>query len=158
MRQEEFLKIFQEALTGKVSDRIIQENVTYYQNYMNDEIRNGKTQEEVLEVLGDPRLLAKTIEESNKFANGDKSYGPDNGGWSFQGSRGGQNAQEQGAGSRKKSMHIQGWLIAIIVIVVLAVVMKLAFSVLVFLSPVILAAAVGLLVYRLITGNHEKRH
>lgn len=158
MRQEEFLKIFQEALTGKVSDRIIQENVTYYQNYMNDEIKNGKTQEEVLEVLGDPRLLAKTIEESNKFANGDKSYGADNGGWNFQGSRSGQNAQEQGAGSRKKGVHIQGWLIAIIVIVVLVAVMKLAFSVLVFLSPIILAAAVGLLVYRLITESHEKRH
>lgn len=158
MRQEEFLKIFQEALAGKVSDRIIQENVTYYQNYMNDEIRNGKTQEEVLEVLGDPRLLAKTIEESNKFANGDKSYGSDSGGWSFQGSRGGQNAQEQGTGSGEKRMHMQGWFIAIIVIVVLAVVMKLAFSVLVFLSPVILAAVIGLLIYRLITGNHEKRY
>ena len=29
MRQEEFLKIFQEALTGKVSDRIIKENINF---------------------------------------------------------------------------------------------------------------------------------
>ena len=67
MRQEEFLKIFQEALAGKISDRIIQENANYYRVYIKNEIASGKTEEEVLQLLGDPRLLAKTIEESNKF-------------------------------------------------------------------------------------------
>ena len=33
----------------------------YYSSYIDDEVRKGKTEEEVLEALGDPRLIAKTI-------------------------------------------------------------------------------------------------
>ena len=45
MRQEEFLKIFQEALAGKISDRIIQENANYYRVYIKNEIASGKTED-----------------------------------------------------------------------------------------------------------------
>lgn len=158
MRQEEFLKTFQEALTGKVSDRIIQENVNYYRNYMNQEIQRGKSEDEVLTSLGDPRLLAKTIEESNKFANGDESYTANQSGWNFQGSRSGQGAQEQGSVNGNKSIQISGWVVALIAIVVLVVVVKLAFSVISFLSPVILGLAIGFLIYRLITGGGQRKH
>ena len=102
MRQEEFLQSFQEALAGKVSDTIIQENVKYYRDYISNEIRSGKTEDTVLQSLGDPRLLAKTIEESHKFANGDDSYTSDNGGWSFQGNRAGQKTQTQNTFIKKR--------------------------------------------------------
>ena len=154
MRQEEFLKIFQEALTGKVSDRIIQENVTYYRSYMEREISSGKTEEEVLQMLGDPRLLAKTIEESNKFANGDESYTTEQSGWGFQGNRAGQNAQEQNVDGNKV-FHIQGWLGMLIGVVILIAVVSLVFSVISFLAPVILVAAVALLIYRVITKGND---
>lgn len=154
MRQEEFLKSFQEALTGKVSDRIIQENVNYYRSYVEREISNGKTEKEVLQMLGDPRLLAKTIEESNKFANGDESYTTDQSGWSFQGNRAGQNAQEQN-NDIKKIVRIQGWLGLVITVIILIAVVSLVFSVISFLAPVILVAAVGLLIYRVITNGNE---
>ena len=154
MRQEEFLKSFQEALTGKVSDRIIQENVNYYRSYVEREISSGKTEEEVLQMLGDPRLLAKTIEESNKFANGDESYTTDQSGWSFQGNRTGQNAQEQNT-DVKKTFRIQGWLGLVITVVILITVVSLVFSVISFLAPVILVVAVGLLIYRVITNGNE---
>lgn len=156
MRQEEFLKSFQEALTGKVSDKIIQENVNYYRNYMNHEMCSGKTEGEVLQTLGDPRLLAKTIEESHKFANGDESYGTDQNGWKFQGNRTGQNAQEQGTDLRK-NFQIQGWLAVLIGVAILILGVSLVFSVISFLSPVILVVAVAFLVYRVITGDGGRR-
>lgn len=152
MRQEEFLKSFQEALAGKVSEKVIQENIDYYRNYISNEMRNGKTEDAVMQSLGDPRLLAKTIEESNKYANGDESYVSDRGGWSFQGNRTGQNEQAQRT-DMKKTFKVQGWLAAAIGIVVLLAVVSLVFSVISFLAPVILVAAVGLLVYRIITGD-----
>ncbi len=152
MRQEEFLKIFQEALTGKVSDRIIQENINYYRVYINGEVTRGKTEEEVLQALGDPRLLAKTIEESNKFANGDESYTSENDGWSFQGNRARQDSQSQSTNVRKK-FKMQGWLTLIITAVILIMVVSLVFSVISFFAPVILVGAVGLLVYRIIAGD-----
>ena len=156
MRQEEFLRSFQEALAGKVSDTIIQENINYYRNYINNEIRNGKTEDMVLQALGDPRLLAKTIEESNKFANGDESYTSDNSGWSFQGNRANQNTQEQGTDVRK-TFKMQGWLVLLVGIVILIAVVSLVFSVLSMFAPVILVAAVGLLVYRVITGEGGRK-
>lgn len=152
MRQEEFLKIFQEALTGKVSDRIIQENINYYRVYINGEVTRGKTEEEVLQALGDPRLLAKTIEESNKFANGDESYTSENDGWSFQGNRARQDSQSQSTIVRKK-FKMQGWLTLLITAVILIMVVSLVFSVISFFAPVILVGAVGLLVYRIIAGD-----
>lgn len=158
MRQEEFLKSFQEALTGKVSDRIIQENINYYRNYINSEIRSGKAEEDVLSMLGDPRLLAKTLEESNKFANGDESYATDNSGWSFQGNKARQHTQEQGNQLKKKTFQIQGWLALLIGIVILILVISFVFSVISFLAPIILVAAVGFLIYRLIAGEGERRH
>lgn len=152
MRQEEFLKILQEALTGKVSDKIIQENINYYRVYINNEVARGKMEEEVLQMLGDPRLLAKTIEESNKFANGDESYASDNGGWSFQANRMKQDSQAQSTDVRKV-FRVQGWLALVLVVVILIVAVSLIFSVISFFAPVILVAAVGLLVYRVITGD-----
>ena len=67
MRQEEFLLSFQEALTGEVSDRIVQEHVRYYKSYINEQISMGRTEQEVMISLGNPRLLAKTIIDSSKY-------------------------------------------------------------------------------------------
>lgn len=67
---DEFLIQFREALDGKVSENVIQENVRYYRSYINGQTANGRNESEVLKMLGDPRLLAKTIEESSKFASG----------------------------------------------------------------------------------------
>lgn len=72
MRQEEFLNSFREALIGKVPDNVIQDNLNYYRNYISSQINSGRREEDVLGSLGDPRLLAKTIEESNKFAMGEE--------------------------------------------------------------------------------------
>ena len=68
MNREVFLKMFQEALMGKVSNQIIQDNLNYYNNYFNEQMRFGKTEAEIISMLGDPRLLAKTVEDSNNFS------------------------------------------------------------------------------------------
>ena len=52
------------ALSGKVSSRQLTENLDYYEDYINTEIRKGRSEEEVLAGLGDPRLIARTIVET----------------------------------------------------------------------------------------------
>lgn len=71
MNKEEFLQRMQETLNGEVSNAVIIENISYYKNYIENEISNGKTEREVLDMLGDPRLLAKTIIEMQ--GNGNKT-------------------------------------------------------------------------------------
>jgi uncharacterized membrane protein len=64
MNKYEFITNLQRHLTGKVSPQKLQELTRYYSDYIDTEIRKGKSEEEVLRMLGDPRLLAKTIAET----------------------------------------------------------------------------------------------
>lgn len=61
MNKYEFITNLQRHLTGKVSTEKLREITDYYNDYIDSQIRKGRTEEEVLAELGDPRLLAKTI-------------------------------------------------------------------------------------------------
>ena len=78
MDKREFIKIFKESLSGSLEKDAIDEQVVYYENYIDSEIKNGKTEKEVLDELGDPRLIAKTIKTVNKnaitYGNNEDSY------------------------------------------------------------------------------------
>ena len=105
----------------------------------------GKTEQEVLDQLGDPRLLAKTIEESNKFANGDSSsfYQENTNTYRTQ-------DEENNETGYKKAINIPTWLLSIVAILVIALVIVVAFSLISFFAPVILVALMIALVYSLI--------
>ena len=68
MDKKEFLQKFRTALSGQVPAYIIEENVRYYDEYIETQKRQGKSEEEVLAELGNPRLLAKTVITTNKNA------------------------------------------------------------------------------------------
>jgi hypothetical protein len=61
MSREEFIRRLEEALVGEVNQSIINENLNYYNNYIIEEIKSGKREAEVLESLGDPWAIGKTI-------------------------------------------------------------------------------------------------
>ncbi len=61
MTKEDFLIELRKALSGSVSADVINDNLNFYENFINTEIRKGRTESEVLEELGNPRLLAKTV-------------------------------------------------------------------------------------------------
>ena len=49
MDKKEFLEKLAMALAGQVSRRVIEENIAYYDQYISDEMRRGKTVSQVLE-------------------------------------------------------------------------------------------------------------
>lgn len=61
MTKQEFIEKLRLALNGKVPGSVVTENLQYYEDYINTEIRKGKSEQEVLGALGDPRLIARTI-------------------------------------------------------------------------------------------------
>lgn len=61
MEKKEFLEKLARALAGQVSQPVIEENLRYYDTYLTEEAAKGKTMHQVLEELGDPRLIAKSI-------------------------------------------------------------------------------------------------
>lgn len=61
MTKRQFMEELRVSLEGMVSPAVIQENLNYYENYINEQIRNGKSEQDVLNELGNPRLIARTI-------------------------------------------------------------------------------------------------
>lgn len=73
MRKDEFLQILRRALNGDVPPGVIEENIRYYDNYITEEVRKGRSEEDVIQEIGDPRLIAKNIEDTTEGA-GDDLY------------------------------------------------------------------------------------
>lgn len=68
MNRNEFLKILDEELNGQINLAEINQNLQYYDSYIREQIEMGKTEEEVMEQLGDPRLIARTILDTSEAA------------------------------------------------------------------------------------------
>lgn len=78
MGKAEFLKILEDQLSGQMDRGEILSNLNYYGDYIDSQIREGKTEEEVMEELGDPRLIARTlldVEEQTEGESGQEAYG-----------------------------------------------------------------------------------
>jgi uncharacterized membrane protein len=148
MNCDEFLKLYREALEGKVPEQIIQDNVNYYRTYIYEETKKGKSETEVIKTLGDPRLLAKTTEESNKFAR-------DNG--DFKGEYSGYDNSQYDDTQRKKTkiVRLPSWLIMVIVILLAVVFLAAAFRVAVFVAPFIIAFIIAGFIYRTVRDWFE---
>lgn len=66
MSKNEFLWELEKALEETNSKELIDANVEYYKNYIEEEVRKGKTEEEVVEELGEAYLIAKSIKDTMK--------------------------------------------------------------------------------------------
>lgn len=141
MNSEEFIQCLKEALVGKVSDQIIQDNVSYYRSYISKKMSEGVSENAILESLGDPRLLAKTIVQSNSFSEDhirDEERNWDN------------SANTNKNIQYNNVLHLPGFVVGILLVLVMMVVIGLAFCMLRFLGPVIIIGLLVAVVYRFI--------
>ncbi len=74
MRKEEFLEKLSEALREYMDNGSAYGHVNYYSNYINDEIRKGSKEEDVVAGLGSPRLIAKSIIDRGNYSSDNVSY------------------------------------------------------------------------------------
>lgn len=74
MSREEVLQILRNKLSGFLSEAQIQSHLQYYSQYITDEVRKGRSEEEVIASLGDPRLIARTLIDASE-ASGSQGYG-----------------------------------------------------------------------------------
>ena len=61
MTKREFLDKMREALSNDLAEPAVRENIEYYDVYMTDEIERGRSEEELVEEMGDPWMVARTI-------------------------------------------------------------------------------------------------
>lgn len=61
MNRREFSDILRNSLEGQMTKREIQDQLRYYDQYIQSEMDKGRSWQEIEEELGDPRLLARTL-------------------------------------------------------------------------------------------------
>ncbi len=64
MEKREFLDVLQQSLNGEVSSDVIEQNIRYYDQYIS--AQSAEEEARAIEMLGDPRLIAKTVIETDR--------------------------------------------------------------------------------------------
>ena len=152
MNREEFITKLQHALAGGMSAGQVAEHVRYYREYIDSEIRRGKTEAEVLAQLGDPRLLARSIVDAGKRAG--TAYGSD---YEYDEEVAGDTPPDDGYEGKNsvRRVMLPGWLVMILIAVIVIFVIFLLGSLLISLAPFIMAAVVVMVIIRAIQGNRR---
>lgn len=142
MKKEDFLFYLKKHLKGELPPEKVKYYIQYYQKYINDEIKSGRDIKDVLDELGDPQLIAKSIIESERMSGGgvnDADY------------QDYVNQQYEESGKRAaKQVKIEGTLGLIVfvlfAILLIAVVFKIISFLLYLLAPVVLVVIVVMII------------
>ena len=68
MSKNEFIQGLEAALSGNVPPETVRENLIYYRDYIRTEQEKGRTEQDIMDELGDPRLIARTIMDTTPGA------------------------------------------------------------------------------------------
>ena len=74
MKKSEFIAELKEALENNLSQQKINEHVDYYEDYIRSEVKKGREEEDVVNELGDPWAIAKTIRLSEDMGGQENTY------------------------------------------------------------------------------------
>lgn len=137
MGKAEFLSDLRMALAGRVEADQAAEHVRYYEEYINMQIRMGKSEAEVLAALGSPRLIAKTITSAGQTREREEYYEEDAG---------------MGAKPRRTILgaflQLPHWLRVVLLLAVASMVFYVIFAVVTFLIPFLVPVLVVLLLVK----------
>ncbi len=151
MTRAEFLEELRLALQGNVNQVQVNENLRYYENYIIEESRKGKTEEAVIAELGNPRLIARTIIDTSEHVGNayDESYYEDPKEEKHTHQKGFHiNQEENGSWDiRYGRFKINSWYGALLGIIVLIAILIVIGHLLIFLLPVII---VGILLWSIV--------
>ena len=159
MNREEFLRGLENALSGNVPPSVVRDNLRYYDDYIRSERQKGRSEADIMDELGDPRLIARTIIQTN---GGDNRSGYRNTVYGYGEYReaAGQNVhrsyteEEDGYGTHQSKVgnvlaKLPGWVWLILGILVVVLIFGAVFSVLSFLAPVLIPIVVVLFLVKL---------
>ena len=144
--KEQFIDTLRRALYGKIDDYTLQDHIRYYEDYIRQEMGKGRTEQEVLQELGDPRLLARTIVETSSLKNPDTVYTVDEEGQNSYGT----------SEDRVKVHTFTGWKATLLMVVVVAAIILFVVAILglaFYLLPIILVVGAVIWLFRWLTGS-----
>lgn len=141
MTKEEFIRGLREALAG-APDSIIIENVNYYGQYIDGELGKGRSLEAVMEELGEPQWIAKSIldactgntrvNESTDGFGGAYDYSRGGGAYEYDAQSGQayrSEYEEPGAGPKVHRVDLSKWYVKAILIAIPILILVVIFSI-----------------------------
>ncbi len=160
MTQIQFITELEQALRGNVDERVIQENVRYYNSYISEQKAAGKSEKEIFASLGSPRLIAKTIIDTSGEANTQGSSRSGSYDYNTGRSSGSSNGGDGWSFSWVKETASQNWLTKIIAVVAVIVAAFLILSIIGWVAKILFKPAVVVLaiaaVYYLVKRSSSK--
>ena len=146
MSKTEFLDILYNQLSGQMPEGSVAAHVQYYRNYIEDEQQKGRTETDILNDLGDPRLIARTLLDTEVGAgnpqNGSTYSAIYNEAYSDYNEY---DSSDSARGHVKKhsfKLDLSTWYGKVAVILIAAVVLLLLVTILGILIPVVIVAGV----------------
>ena len=146
MSKTEFLDILYNQLSGRMPEGNVAAHVQYYRNYIEDKQQKGRTETDILNDLGDPRLIARTLLDTEVGAgnpqNGSTYSAIYNEADSYYNKY---DSSDSARGHVKKhsfKLDLSTWYGKVAVILIAAVVLLLLVTILGILIPVVIVAGV----------------
>lgn len=150
MNREEFLARLKTALGGNINSSLVQENLDYYNNYITEEMRKGKSEQEILEMLGDPWILARTIIAANDGTDRETVYEAGGTSSSYSEKKTGESAK----GGLLDLLRMDTWwkklLVILVVVMVVLLVVSIVTGLVRLLAPLVLPLMIVALIVRVI--------
>ena len=155
MTKNEFLEALRSHLTGKISQSDVESNIAYYSSYFDEQRMAGKSEEDICEDLGSPRIIAKNLVAAAERAVEGRGYNP-NSNYTYyqenpedeeQGGYAGGGSSASGSGPTTAQKVIST--VVMIVIAVLAIIFFSRVGLFFFrlLIPIIAVIAIGALIF-----------
>ncbi|MBD5445383.1 MAG: DUF1700 domain-containing protein [Lachnospiraceae bacterium] len=151
MNKKEFIEKLQRSLASGLGSSQVADNVRYYQDYIESEIRKGKSEEEVIASLGDPRLLAKSIIEANKHTG--ESYGSNR---EYDDEVADKSVNNNYGKIFEHIAMLPGWFIALIIIVIGLIIIGVITSLISLFSSVIIVVLGVILLIKVFQANKKQ--
>lgn len=166
MGRREFLETLRTQLQGVLSPAEIEGHLHYYNEYITESIASGKTEQEVMEELGNPMMIARTLidsaqAEERREERTYSSYGSQDffGGSDFGTEGPDYGAQEEGRFQRKvHTFHISPfvakWVIPLVIILILLLLFSLLGTVVAFAARFFVPILAVILVIAIIKSRN----
>lgn len=153
MTKETFLSQLGNALSGNMDSGKVNENLRYYSEYISGEVQGGKTEEEVLQMLGDPWILARTLIDADNGTDRETVYET---GGTYENQSAGRNRNGDAGGKEQESG--KWWkklLLVLFVIMIVLLVFAIISGVIRIFAPFVLPILLVILVIRILKGKRR---
>ena len=158
MTKETFLSQLGSALSGNMDSGKVNENLRYYSEYISGEVQGGKTEEEVLQMLGDPWILARTLIDADNGTDRETVY---EAGGTYENQSAGRNRNGDAGGTsyggkeRESGKWWKKLLLVLFVIMIVLLVFAIISGVIRIFAPFVLPILLVIIVIRILKGKRR---